>query len=656
MINSKSTLLLPLLAMLLLPCGLFGQTSKADTDKIAQALRIKPKQGSVDYDIPSEEDLKNCKLSRANDTYDVPGWIVIDNTSRVIRVFLDRNKDGDLDQWSYYKNGIEVYRDVDDNFDGKTDQYRWLGSGGIRWGVDSDQDGQVNSWKAISAQEVAEEVFYAVKENDRKRFLRLLLTSDELRGLRLGKRMNDVVVKSVNEAGKSFDQLVRNQKQITAKSEFSSFGGSRPGIVPEGREGIEQDITIYDNAQSLFETGSKYNQISLGTLVRVDDKWRILEAPQFLTTSSALTNGGLFYPLPEMGQVAGVTTDSPVDEEMGELFDQYEKLEGQLRDAKEGTVTERLQRQRADLLVEMIASHDREEDKKNWTRQMADTVSSAYQQDLFPNGLDFLEGYLKDRKAKRENVGLDYVAYRVIQARSHKGMQGNSRERAEANDQYMEDLEIYVEQYPQGDFSAEAGMQLGLYYEVSDERDGIDQAIKWYRHVADNFGDSPEAIKANGAVTRLDSIGKSIAYRASTLSGNQTFDLRAYKGKRIVVIHYWATWCDACVEDFDELKRLKAKYKDELSIIGANVDESSDEVKRFLQGKGITWPQVWEEGGIEESPVATQLGVTTLPLTILIDKSGEVIENQISVSDLDRDIQRAIRRGKSANAGTRTNR
>ena len=111
----------------------------------------------------------------------------------------------------------------------------------------------------------------------------------------------------------------------------------------------------------------------------------------------------------------------------------------------------------------------------------------------------------------------------------------------------------------------------------------------------------------------------------------------------MVVIHYWATWCEACVEDFDELKRLKAKYKGELSIIGANLDEDSKEVVSFLRGKGVTWPQLWAEGGLDASPVATQLGVTTLPLTILIDKDGKVLENEASVNDLDRDIQRAIR-------------
>ena len=41
---------------------------------------------------------------------------------------------------------IEVYRDVDANFNGKADLYRWLGTAGTRAGVDRDEDGQIDAW------------------------------------------------------------------------------------------------------------------------------------------------------------------------------------------------------------------------------------------------------------------------------------------------------------------------------------------------------------------------------------------------------------------------------------------------------------------------------------------------------------------------------
>ena len=47
-------------------------------------------------------------------------------------------------------DGIEVYRDVDSNFNGKADEYRWLGTAGSRWGIDDNEDGRIDSWKTIS--------------------------------------------------------------------------------------------------------------------------------------------------------------------------------------------------------------------------------------------------------------------------------------------------------------------------------------------------------------------------------------------------------------------------------------------------------------------------------------------------------------------------
>lgn len=650
------TLLVLLLATWAFPNIGMGQTSDDDIKKISSALKLRPKQAGVDFDTPIDSEVENCRIERAAKTYEVPGWIIYDDSGRVVRVLLDRNKDRDLDQWSYYKNGIEVYRDVDTDFDGKKDQYRWMGSAGRRWGIDSDQDGKIDSWKAISAEEVAEELFYAFQDNDRARFTRLLLRQDELAELGLGEKMTRVVATSVNEAAKSFSATVQAQKEITASTKFVDFGGSRPALVPEGREGIAQDLIVYDHAQSLFGSGNQFGQISIGTVVQVGDKWRILESPQMMTRSAPVTNGGLFFPLPNMAEVASAG-GAPVDAEMSAMFDQYEKLEKQLRDAKPGAATTRLQKQRADLLVNMIAAQKRDEDVMNWTRQMSDTVSNAYQRDLFPEGLSFLEGYLKTNKGRKKLTGLDYVEFRVIQARSHRGMQGDSRGRAAANERYMEDLEDYVKEYAKGEFAPDALMQLALYSEVSDSRDAEEQANGWYQRVVDNFPGTPEASKAEGAVRRLSAIGQQIPFRAPTLTGNQTFDLRAYRDKKIVVLHYWATWLDATVEDFDELKRLRAKYKDEISIIGCNLDDDREEVKKFLSGKGVAWPQLWDEGGLEGSSLATQLGVTTLPLTLLIDKNGEVVENQIAVEDLDRDIQRAIRRAKSggsaANADSR---
>src|SRR5207245_7871750 len=54
-----------------------------------------------------------------------------------------------IDVWSYYKDGKEVYREIDSTFTGKPDQYRWFNDGGAKWGVDETKDGKIKFWKVI---------------------------------------------------------------------------------------------------------------------------------------------------------------------------------------------------------------------------------------------------------------------------------------------------------------------------------------------------------------------------------------------------------------------------------------------------------------------------------------------------------------------------
>ena len=107
----------------------------AATTTVEQALKLAPVQQGVDYDRPTPEEAAKCKISVKKDAGQV-GWVVENPEGLILRKFIDTNGDNVVDQWSYYKDGVEVYRDIDSDFNGKPDQYRWLNAGGTRWGVD----------------------------------------------------------------------------------------------------------------------------------------------------------------------------------------------------------------------------------------------------------------------------------------------------------------------------------------------------------------------------------------------------------------------------------------------------------------------------------------------------------------------------------------
>ena len=625
------------LILLLLP----GSSAWGQIEEIRKALAIKPNQAGVDYDMVAPGDEERCKLVRAVEVIGVPGWIVRDESGKTLRQYLDLNRDGQLDQWSFFKNGIEVYRDIDSNYDRKADQYRWLGTAGIRWGIDQNQDGVIDSWKMISAEEVVAEVYYAVQQRDRRRFLRLLATPDEIASLQLGDTWHRMVVGSLQRAASDFDAIAREQTAIQADSQFVHFGSSRPCLVPANTNGNSADLIFHDHAAAVFQTGNQFEQLAVGTLVKIGDAYRVLERPVLIEPGKPLANGGLFFQFADDSALGrGTRPPGSNNERVFELFSEIEQLTKQLSGNLSASQADSLHQQRAERYLQVIAASTPGEDRENWIRSAADTIVTAYQDAGFAAGWDWLEKLQTQIEQMGDQAGGDYVAWRMLLARFAKGMDEPSSDRPAVADQYIQDLESFVVKFPHSEFAPEALLNLAMYAEVS-ERSDPNVAKRWYVQLARDFSDQPAGRRAQGAQMRLASTGKQLSIQGKTLDGRD-FNLRAVAGK-VVVVHFWATWCDACIEEFSEFQRLAAKYNRELVVIGVNLDDSADDVRRFLQqNRQVNWPQLYEPGGLEESPLAEQWGIPTLPWIVLLDQSGNAVNTNAAALELDREIQKLL--------------
>ena len=91
---------------------------------------------------------------------------------------------------------------------------------------------------------------------------------------------------------------------------------------------------------------------------------------------------------------------------------------------------------------------------------------------------------------------------------------------------------------------------------------------------------------------RTNLSGHSIApdFSLPELTGEQ-FKISAYRGK-VVLLDFWATWCDPCREEIPHLIELQTKYRGlGLQIVGVSMDDASEPVKFFVdapfRGQGI---------------------------------------------------------------------
>jgi len=122
---------------------------------------------------------------------------------------------------------------------------------------------------------------------------------------------------------------------------------------------------------------------------------------------------------------------------------------------------------------------------------------------------------------------------------------------------------------------------------------------------------------------RLAFIGKEAPqFELETLDG-QKVSPADFKG-RILIIDFWATWCQPCV---DALPGLKATYEEQhakgLEILGLSLDEDKDRLAAFVEKEKIPWKQVYlGEKGNELGKLYGFEG--SIPAIFLIDRAGMV--------------------------------
>jgi cytochrome c biogenesis protein CcmG/thiol:disulfide interchange protein DsbE len=104
------------------------------------------------------------------------------------------------------------------------------------------------------------------------------------------------------------------------------------------------------------------------------------------------------------------------------------------------------------------------------------------------------------------------------------------------------------------------------------------------------------------------------------LSGDETLSNTDLEG-RIVVLNFWASWCDPCREEMPMIQRVARQYAGRnVAFVGVDVRDTPDSAREFVREYGITYPIVRDE----EEVLAKQLDVTRLPHTFFLDRAGAV--------------------------------
>ncbi|GAB3335466.1 hypothetical protein GCM10027299_44480 [Larkinella ripae] len=118
---------------------------------------------------------------------------------------------------------------------------------------------------------------------------------------------------------------------------------------------------------------------------------------------------------------------------------------------------------------------------------------------------------------------------------------------------------------------------------------------------------------------------------------NKPVSLLNYQGN-VVLIDFWASWCDQCRREHAQLKSLYRQYKNKgLQIISISVDEDPKAWKKALQKAGLPWTQLSDRIG-PRNVIGTQYGTSTVPINMLIDREGYIIRKGLHGAELEKQL------------------
>lgn len=116
-------------------------------------------------------------------------------------------------------------------------------------------------------------------------------------------------------------------------------------------------------------------------------------------------------------------------------------------------------------------------------------------------------------------------------------------------------------------------------------------------------------------------VGKQAPDFKLALLDGQPADLKGHRGKRIVILEFWASWCAPCATALRTTTDVtRAFEKDGVVLVTVNQRENPKTVTAYLKKQKLSCSVALDKDGA----VCRSYGGSSIPRTIIIDKSGVV--------------------------------
>lgn len=110
-----------------------------------------------------------------------------------------------------------------------------------------------------------------------------------------------------------------------------------------------------------------------------------------------------------------------------------------------------------------------------------------------------------------------------------------------------------------------------------------------------------------------------------------TLKFSELKGK-IVILNFWASWCNPCVEEFPSMIKLVDHFKGDVVVVAVSTDDDRKDIEAFLKAFGLPKPGfevVWDKN----KEVMAQYGINKIPESFLVGKDLKLIRKVLGIEN-----------------------
>jgi cytochrome c biogenesis protein CcmG/thiol:disulfide interchange protein DsbE len=122
------------------------------------------------------------------------------------------------------------------------------------------------------------------------------------------------------------------------------------------------------------------------------------------------------------------------------------------------------------------------------------------------------------------------------------------------------------------------------------------------------------------------------AFDLNRLDGRGRIDLAILRGKKPMVLDFWASWCVPCIQESKRLEAARKRYGDQIAFIGVDTKDFSEDARRWQRKHGITYPSVHDGSG----KVLAKWGGLPIPKIFFVARNGKVVGELVVEEDLPR--------------------